>query len=659
MLSYEHASLFSQLFNQDDHFMTLLNLRNISKSYGANLVLNGITWQIEEGRKIGLLGSNGAGKTTLFGIITGELEPDKGEVSRSKHLKIGFLRQEYQLEDDLTLFDEMLKPFSELLSLHDDLRKLEQEMSSAPDPKKLLDAYGKLQLEYENKGGYNYENRIETVLQGLGFGKQDFDKPINILSGGEKNRAALASVLLSDPNLLLLDEPTNHLDIEGTEWLEQYLSEFEGTVVIVSHDRYFLNRVIQEVVELENHGTTRYVGNFSSYVEQKAQRLEKALKEYDAQQEQIFRTEDFIRKNIAGQKTKQAQSRRKTLEKLERLEKPKTRTRRMKFSFAPTQRTSRALIWAENVGKRFDGNQLFENANFAIERDDRVGLIGPNGCGKTTFLKIILGDEPPTSGEVKVGSNVDVGYYDQEHSGLNLEKSVLDEVWQVNPRMLLGEMRSFLARFLFREEDVFREVKSFSGGEQSRVVLAKLILSKPNFLILDEPTNHLDIASREVLEQALAEFAGTLLVVSHDRYFLNKVVNRIYAFEDGKLKEYLGSYSYYEEKKREQKEKEQKRLKVSRQQKEKVRARKAQRKPKKRNPFEIEREITQAEQKIEEIDYLLATEEIYTDWQKLLELNKEKEELSQRLEKLYAEWEDSSRSQDQEKGRQDGAQNSS
>jgi ATP-binding cassette subfamily F protein 3 len=630
--------------------MTLLNLRNISKSYGADLVLNGVTWQIEEGRKTGLLGSNGAGKTTLFGIITGELEPDRGEVSRSKHLRIGFLRQEYQLEDDLTLFDEMLKPFSELLSLHDDLRKLEQEMSSAPDPNKLLDAYGKLQLEYENRGGYNYENRIETVLQGLGFGKRDFDKPINILSGGEKNRAALASVLLSDPNLLLLDEPTNHLDIEGTEWLEQYLSEFEGTVVIVSHDRYFLNRVIQEVVELENHSTTRYVGNFSSYVEQKAQRLEKALKEYDAQQEQIFRTEDFIRKNIAGQKTKQAQSRRKALEKLERLEKPKTRTRKMKLSFAPTQRTSRALVWAENVGKRFDSNQLFENANFAIERDDRVGLIGPNGCGKTTFLKIILGDEPPTSGEVKVGANVDVGYYDQEHSGLNLESSLLDEVWQVNPRMLLGEMRSFLARFLFREEDVFREVKSFSGGEQSRVVLAKLILSKPNFLILDEPTNHLDIASREVLEQALAEFAGTLLVVSHDRYFLNKVVNRIYAFEDGKLKEYLGSYSYYEEKKREQKEKEQKRLKTSRQQKEKVRAKKAQRKPKKRNLFEIEKEISQAEQKIEEIDYLVATEEVYTDWQRLLELNKEKEELSQRLERLYAEWEDSSRTRDQKPG---------
>jgi ATP-binding cassette subfamily F protein 3 len=458
-------------------------------------------------------------------------------------------------------------------------------------------------------------------------------------------------VLLSDPNLLLLDEPTNHLDIEGTEWLEQYLLEFEGTVVIVSHDRYFLNRVIQEVVELENHSTTRYMGNFSSYVEQKAQRLEKALKEYDAQQEQIFRTQDFIRKNIAGQKTKQAQSRRKALEKLERLDKPKTRTRKMKLSFASTQRTSRALVWAENVGKRFDGNQLFENADFAIERDDRVGLIGPNGCGKTTFLKIILGDEPPTSGEVKVGSNIDVGYYDQEHSGLNLENSVLDEVWQVSPRMLLGEMRSFLARFLFRDDDVFREVKSFSGGEQSRVVLAKLILSKPNFLILDEPTNHLDIASREVLERALAEFAGTLLVVSHDRYFLNKVVSRIYAFEDGKLREYLGNYSYYEEKKREQREKDQRKRELSRKQKDKVRTQKPQRKPKKRNLFEIERDITQAEQKIEEIDYLIATEEIYTDWQKLLQLNREKEELSQRLEKLYAEWEDSSRTRD---GRQGG-----
>jgi ATP-binding cassette subfamily F protein 3 len=622
--------------------MTLLNLKSVTKSYGTNLVLNGITWQIEERRKIGLLGSNGAGKTTLFRIMTGELQPDMGQVIRSKQLKIGFLRQEYQLEDDLSLFDEMLKPFAQLLDLHEDLRKLEQEMSSSNDPRKLLEIYGKLQLEYENKGGYSYENRIETVLQGLGFDKQDFNKPINILSGGEKNRAALASVLLSEPNLLLLDEPTNHLDIEGTEWLEQYLSEFDGSVVMVSHDRYFLDRVIREVVELEDHAIARYVGNFSAYLEQKAKRLEKAQKEYEAQREHILRTEDFIRRNIAGQKTKQAQSRRKALEKLERLEKPRSKARKMKLSFAPTQRASRALVWTENLGKNFNGQSLFQDVDFSIERYDRIGLIGPNGCGKTTFLKILMGNETPTSGEVKIGSKLDVGYYDQEHQGLNLENSVLDEVWQVNPRMLLSDLRSFLARFLFREDDIFRKVKSFSGGEQSRVVLAKLILSKPNFLILDEPTNHLDIASREVLENALEEFGGTLLVVSHDRYFLNQVVSRIYAFEDGSLKEYLGSYSYYEEKKREQKEKEKRQLeRVRQERRKKVEAKKPKRKPKKRNLFQIEKEISDVEQKIEEIDYLVSTEEVYTDWQRLVELNTEKEELSGRLKELYAEWEDS------------------
>lgn len=623
--------------------MTLVSLKNISKSYGTDLVLDDVSWQIEEGRKIGLLGSNGAGKTTLFRIITSELEPDGGTVVQSKHLKFAFLRQEYQLEDDLTLFDEMLKPFFKLLNLHEKLRNLEQEMSSAGDPRKLLDVYGKLQLEYENKGGYSYENKIETVLYGLGFKKKDFYKPINILSGGEKNRAALASVLLSEPNLLLLDEPTNHLDIEGTEWLEQFLSEFSGTVVVVSHDRYFLDRVIHEVTELEDHHITRYSGNFSSYVEQKMQRLERDLKGYEAQKEYILRTQDFIRRNIAGQKTKQAQSRRKALEKLERLEKPKTKTRKMKISFSPTQRTSRGLVWTENLGKKFDGKSLFEKVDFSIERYDRVGLIGPNGCGKTTFLKILMGNENPTSGVVNIGSKLEVGYYDQEHQRLEVENSVLVEVWRVNPRMLLADLRSYLAKFLFSGDDVFRKVKSFSGGEQSRVVLAKLILSKPNFLILDEPTNHLDIASREVLENALTEFGGTLLVVSHDRYFLNKIVSRIYAFEDRGLKEYLGNYSYYEEKKKAQREKAKRLLEIQKQEKKKkIKSKKTKPKVKKRSLFQIEKDISEVEQKIEEIDYLVATQEVYTDWQKLLELNKEKEDLSKKLEELYVEWEDSS-----------------
>jgi ATP-binding cassette subfamily F protein 3 len=623
--------------------MTLVSLKSVSKSYGADLVLDDIYWQIEEGRKIGLLGSNGAGKTTLFRTIAGELHPDRGEVIRTRKLRLAFLRQEYQLEDDLTLFGEMLKPFSELLKLHDELGSLEKEMSSPKDPGRLLERYGKLQLEYENSGGYGYENKIETILYGLGFRKEDFDKNINVLSGGEKNRAALASVLLSEPNLLLLDEPTNHLDIEGTEWLEQYLAEFPGTVVLVSHDRYFLDRVIREVAELEDNKITRYMGNFSSYVIQKAQRLEKGLKEYEAQQEYIRRTGDFVRRNIAGQKTKQAQSRRKTLEKLERLEKPKTKSKKMKISFSPTKRTSRALVWTESLGKSFNGRVLFENVDFSVERYDRVGLIGPNGCGKTTFLKILMGQEAAASGVVNVGSNLDVGYYDQEHEGLDMENSVAEEVWEANPRMLLADLRSFLAKFLFTGEDVFRKVKSFSGGEQSRVVLAKLILSKPNFLILDEPTNHLDISSREVLESALAEFGGTLLVVSHDRYFLNKIVSRIYAFENGSLKEYLGNYSRYEEKKKEQRDKEKKELETARQEKKRQTApKKTKAEVKKRNLFQIEKEITELEQKVEEIDYLVATEEVYTDWQKLLELNTEKEELSRRLEDLYAEWEDSS-----------------
>jgi ATP-binding cassette subfamily F protein 3 len=620
--------------------MPLVDLNNISKSYGTSLVLKNISWQIEEGRRIGLLGSNGVGKTTLFRIITGELETDRGTVTRSRILKIGFLPQECKLEDDLSLFDEMLKPFSDLLKLHDKLRNLEKEMSSGKNLDKLMKRYGELQTEYENSGGYTYENKIETVLSGLGFKKEDFDKNINILSGGEKNRTALASVLLSQPNLLLLDEPTNHLDIEGTEWLEDYLSEFPGTVVLVSHDRYFLDRVIREVVELENHQIERYKGNFSAYVIEKARRQEKTLKEYQAQKEYILRTEEFIRRNIAGQKTKQAQSRRKALEKLERLEKPKTKAKRVKISFAPTQRSSRGLVWSEGLGKRFGERVLFENVAFLLERYDRAGLIGPNGSGKTTFLRMLMGKEKSTSGELKIGGNLDIGYYDQEHEGLDLESTVSDEVWKIRPQMLASELRSFLARFLFFEDDVFRKVKTFSGGEQSRVVLAKLILSKPNFLILDEPTNHLDIASREVLEKTLSEFGGTLLVVSHDRYFLNRVVNKIYAIEHQSLKEYLGNYSYYEQKKKEEKQAFQKTLESARQEKKsKAKIRKTKPKVKKRSLFQIEKEISEIEHKIEEIDYLVSIEDVYTDWQKLLELNQEKKTLSQRLDELLAEWE--------------------
>jgi ATP-binding cassette subfamily F protein 3 len=396
------------------------------------------------------------------------------------------------------------------------------------------------------------------------------------------------------------------------------------------------------VTELEDHRIEGYVGDFSAYVNQKAEKLEKASKEYRAQREYILRTEDFIRRNIAGQKTKQAQSRRKTLEKLEKLEKPKTKAKKVKISFSPTQRSSRALVWTKNLSKEFDGKTLFEKIDFSIERYDRIGLIGPNGCGKTTFLKILMGKEDPTSGEVNIGSSLDVGYYDQEHQGLDVEDSVSDEVWKVNPRMLLAELRTFLAKFLFSGEDVFRKIKSFSGGEQSRVVLAKLILSEPNFLILDEPTNHLDIASREVLENTLKEFGGTLLVVSHDRYFLNKIVNRICAFENGSLKEYSGDYSYYEEKKQAQKEEEKRLLEIEKlEKKKKTVVKKPKAKVKKRSLEEIQKDISEIEQRIEEIDHQFSTREFYTDWQKLLQLNQEKEESSKKLEELYAEWENS------------------
>jgi ATP-binding cassette subfamily F protein 3 len=618
--------------------MTLVSFNQVSKYFSGSLILKEISWQINKGEKIGLIGTNGVGKTTLFKLIIKELDLDSGEIFVSSKAKIGFLRQEYQLEDELTLFDEMLKPFFSLLKVHQQLQDFAEKLSQTHD-EKILQKYGELQEEYEKAGGYTYEDKIKNVLSGLGFKEIDFQKKVNLLSGGEKNRAALAQVLLVEPNLLLLDEPTNHLDIAGTKWLEDYLKDYSGAVVVVSHDRYFLDQVVKEIVELENHQLGKYAGNYSFYQIEKEKRKEIALKEWESQQEFIERTQDFIARNIAGQKTRQAQSRRKMLKKLEKMERPQTKEKKIKLSFSSGPRSSRTIFETKEVSKKFGERILFEKVSLAMERGEKVGLIGPNGCGKTTFLKIILGDENPEGGEFFLGEKVQIAYFDQKLSGLSLENSVMDELWQIRPKMLASELRGYLAKFLFTGEDILRPVKSFSGGEQSRLALAKLMLSDHNFLILDEPTNHLDIASRIALENALAEYQGAILVVSHDRFFLNKVVNKLFAFENHFIREYLGNYSYYEEKKKEELEYLEKSVKTKKEKK-KEKIRPAPR-GKKNKSIELEKEIALSENELEQIEKELEKEEVVANWQRLTELSQKKEKLEKKLEKLYQDWEES------------------
>lgn len=621
--------------------MILVDLQNVTKSFGEGPVLQEVSWQINSGRKIGLIGSNGTGKTTLFRIISGELRPDGGQVFGAKELRIGFLRQDVQLGSERTLFDELLKPFQDLLATYGELQKLEHVMSDCRERHgqcrlaDILHRYSELRDSYERSGGYTYESEIKSVLFGLGFSETDLSKETSVLSGGQKNIAALAQVLLSKPQLLLLDEPTNHLDIEATRWLERFLKEFRGTVIVVSHDRYLLDRAVEFIVELEDHRLRSYTGNYSAYLVQKQQHQAQQTKQYQLQQDEIRRTEEFIQRNIAGQKTKQAQSRRKALEKMSQITPPPSKRKQIRPLLQSSKREGRVALSYENVTKSYGERSLFQNLNLAVHRGERVALLGPNGSGKSTLLKIAAGRESPDSGSCRIGHNVQIGYYEQALEGLDRSNCVLEEVWKSRADMLEPDLRSYLARFLFVAEDVFRPIASLSGGEQSRVALAKLMLAEANLLLLDEPTNHLDIASRAALEKTLCGYNGTLLLVSHDRYFLDKIIHRILHLENGTVHEYLGNYSSYREKRSQEEGQNRKRKK---------RKREFLGKTFKKRGFSrkklasLEEEISYLERELEDTDKVLQNPELSADWQALRTLHAQRQDLSDHLDALLAKW---------------------
>ena len=535
--------------------MSLLTFSSLSKSYGPHDIFRDLSGAVPHESRIGIVGPNGIGKTTLFRIFAGLEDPSGGSVHRARGLRVGYLPQEAVtglLEDDNTLWQEMLTAFKGLLAREAELRTLEADMADPAKFDSAVEKYGHLQEQFERDGGYTYETRIKQALDGLGFAADDYGRPIQQFSGGQKTRALLARLLLENPDLLILDEPTNHLDIAAVEWLEKLLSEWSGAALIVSHDRYFLDEVVNKVWEIGPARIDEYVGNYSAYVGQRAERRERQLIEYEAQQAFIAKEEDFIRRNIAGQNTAQAKGRRRRLERMKATDGAVVGRPReldtLKLKLDTSLRSGDRVLETHNViiGYHDDGKPLFAAPDLLLWRGEVAALIGPNGTGKTTFLKTLLGQLPPLKGKVKLGSSLKIGYFAQAHEGLQMERTPIEEIQSVR-EMPVGAVRDYLAKFLFTGDDVFKKVEVLSGGERGRVALAKLALEGANFLLLDEPTNHLDIPSQEILEAVLSDFEGTILLISHDRYLIDALATQIWALEAGRLETFKGSYREFVE----------------------------------------------------------------------------------------------------------------
>lgn len=627
----------------------VLACNNISKSFGIDEIIKNASFHIEEREKAAIVGSNGAGKTTLLRIIMGEYQADSGEVIIAKDRTIGYLAQHQKLSGDNTIYDELLSVKKDIIELEQKIRRLELEMHSKEgvELEAVMEAYSKSTHQFELQNGYAYKSEVVGVLKGLGFDESDFEKKMNTLSGGQKTRVALGRLLLSKPDIIMLDEPTNHLDMNSIAWLENYLVNYDGSVIIVAHDRYFLDKVVTKVIEVERGIVSVFSGNYSDYAAKKKQLMDAKLKEYYNQLRDIKHQEEVIAKlkSFNREKSiKRAESREKLLDKIEVIDKPITEQETMHFKLEPAKESGNDVLSVEGLSKAFGGNRLFDNVSFEIKKGEKVALIGNNGTGKTTILKIINHIIDADAGKVKLGANVEIGYYDQEHNVLHMDKTAFDEIGDAYPDMTNTQIRNMLACFLFTGDDVFKKISDLSGGERGRVSLAKLMLSNANFLILDEPTNHLDIMSKEILESALNRYTGTVLYVSHDRYFINKTASRIMELSANTVTNYIGNYDYYLEKRDILAPKEVKQVSSEKntavkddwkaQKEEQAKLRKRQ-----NDIAKIEKSIEQLEKDNSELDEQLALPEVYSDVKQLMKLNEKKQEIEKKLEKLYEDWE--------------------
>jgi ATP-binding cassette subfamily F protein 3 len=642
----------------------LYRFDNVEKSYGPHDVLKGVTWQQNPGEHVGLVGRNGAGKTTLVRLLLKQEEPDHGQILRASGMTIGHVGQHLHAEPGMSLFDFVETAFADVLKIDRKMRAIEHDLADATkseaEHERLLAKYSELQHDYEHADGYTLHAEVERVLGGIGFtDKAEWQRPIQEFSGGQQNRAMLARVLLTRVDLLLLDEPTNHLDLKGIEFLEEFLQSFKGSYLLISHDRTFLNRTVAKIVELAHGKLVEYPGNYEKFLVLRAERMEKMAKDYERQQELIADTQDFIRRNLAGQKTKQAKSRRKMLDKMDELERPETDETLAKFNLDGGARSGMVALTAERLGAGYGTKPVVENFSLQVRRGERYAIMGPNGSGKSTLLKTFAGRLQPLAGSVSYGYNVQLGYYDQTLGDLNPKGNVIDEVWNLDTNQTEEEVRSYLARFSFFGEDVYKQTKALSGGEKGRLALAKIMHQGGNMMLLDEPTNHLDVYTREALEEALENFTGALIVVSHDRYFIDRVAESIILVEDGEAQVYAGNYSELVE-----------RFKAGQAIPQKIEVvrvpiapaaassssapaaapkapvdRGEQRKRDKRMKkiddeiAQIEARIAAAEAERERNDLLLCSEEVFRDGERVKKIHQQNHDLKAMIDLLYGKWE--------------------